>query len=190
MSRANTTEYLILGCLSIEPMSGYDIREFVKRTIGNFWQESYGQLYPTLKRLLEKNFVSRKVQHREGVPDRHLYRITNSGREYLRDWLNEETTPTKIRHETLLKIFFGSEAGRDTVMAQIESYINRERETLRKYEEIDKQIESEADNSEAWVCQYATLRYGLYIGRARVRWGKETIERLKKVKDKKSETQS
>jgi PadR family transcriptional regulator AphA len=32
-------------------MSGYDIRKTVQESIRFFWSESYGQIYPALKRL-------------------------------------------------------------------------------------------------------------------------------------------
>jgi DNA-binding PadR family transcriptional regulator len=37
--------------LSLRPMSGYDIRKTVQESIRFFWSESYGQIYPALKRL-------------------------------------------------------------------------------------------------------------------------------------------
>ncbi|UCB53625.1 MAG: PadR family transcriptional regulator, partial [Candidatus Zixiibacteriota bacterium] len=48
MPRANKTEFAVLGLLSLSPMSGYDMKAFISQSIGYFWQESYGQLYPAL----------------------------------------------------------------------------------------------------------------------------------------------
>jgi hypothetical protein len=42
----STTPYAILGLLSIEPMSGYDIRANLEESLAHFWSESYGQIYP------------------------------------------------------------------------------------------------------------------------------------------------
>src|ERR1035441_9620557 len=48
----NRTAYVLLGLLSIEPnQSGYDLRKAIESSVGYFWGESYGQIYPTLKRL-------------------------------------------------------------------------------------------------------------------------------------------
>ena len=47
------TAFVILGILAIHPhQSGYEIRKTVQQTVGFFWGESYGQLYPTLKSLV------------------------------------------------------------------------------------------------------------------------------------------
>ena len=47
-----TTAEALLGMLSLGPMSGYEIRQPIEESIGNFWRESFGQIYPTLKRLV------------------------------------------------------------------------------------------------------------------------------------------
>ena len=51
MPRKSSSNYAILGLLAIEPMSGYDIRKFVREVLSNFWNESYGSIYPVLAEL-------------------------------------------------------------------------------------------------------------------------------------------
>ena len=43
------TPNALLGLLSLRPMSGYDIRQVISESIGYFWSESYGQIYPGLE---------------------------------------------------------------------------------------------------------------------------------------------
>src|SRR5262245_6095980 len=45
------TAYVILGMVSREPRSGYEIKGLVDDTTRFFWAASYGQIYPELKRL-------------------------------------------------------------------------------------------------------------------------------------------
>jgi DNA-binding PadR family transcriptional regulator len=54
VKQPNQTELAILGGLSIEPMTGYALRENIRNVLGHFWSESYGQIYPTLTEL-ERN---------------------------------------------------------------------------------------------------------------------------------------
>ena len=51
MSRQSQTEVAVLGALSVEPMSGYAARRAITETLGHFWSESFGQIYPTLASL-------------------------------------------------------------------------------------------------------------------------------------------
>ena len=54
-----STPNALLGLLSLGPMSGYDIRQLIPRSIGYFWNESYGQIYPGLKRLAAAGLVEK-----------------------------------------------------------------------------------------------------------------------------------
>ena len=49
--RASTSRFAILGVLSLGAMSGYDVKKLIERSIAHFWNESYGQIYPSLNRL-------------------------------------------------------------------------------------------------------------------------------------------
>ena len=51
--------YAILGFLAQRPMSGYDIKRSVEESVDNFWSESFGQIYPILRRLAEQGMVEK-----------------------------------------------------------------------------------------------------------------------------------
>ena len=87
MPRANRTRYTILGVLTRGPMTGYDIKRYIEISVGNFWRESYGQIYPTLRSLTEDGLVRRQTRQQRGRPGRHVYSITGKGRKELREWL-------------------------------------------------------------------------------------------------------
>ena len=63
-----TTEEALLGLLSLKPMSGYEIKQMIEGSIGYFWRESFGQIYPTLKRLEKGGWIAaEKVTKAEAV---------------------------------------------------------------------------------------------------------------------------
>src|ERR1700684_2212758 len=98
---------VLLGLLAIEPMSGYDLGQTIRGSVGHFWNESYGQIYPNLKKLAADGFVSSKTERQKSKPDRHIYSIPKRGRERLADWLAVPPQPEIPRNELLLKLFFG-----------------------------------------------------------------------------------
>ena len=59
MPRENKTKYAVLGLLAYAPLSGYDIRRIYAQSLGNFWSESYGHIYPILKRLKAEGLATR-----------------------------------------------------------------------------------------------------------------------------------
>jgi DNA-binding PadR family transcriptional regulator len=80
-------EILILEQLRDRPRHGYEIRKTVERVLG-FGLNS-NTLYPALKRFEEMGAVQREVEHQEGRPDRHVYRLTDVGHEVFEDLLRE-----------------------------------------------------------------------------------------------------
>jgi PadR family transcriptional regulator, regulatory protein AphA len=97
--------WAVLGLLGIKPMSGYDIKAAVDRTIRHFWAASYGQIYPELKRLEEAGWIAGKDADRGGRT-RRVYRITAAGRRQLEGWLHGYETRLEMRDESLLRLFF------------------------------------------------------------------------------------
>jgi DNA-binding PadR family transcriptional regulator len=51
---------VLLGLLTIEPMSGYDLGQNIRTSVGYMWNESYGQIYPNLKKLAVEGLVTAK----------------------------------------------------------------------------------------------------------------------------------
>ena len=56
------TAYVILGMLAWGPLSGYDIKAVVDRSVRFFWAASYGQIYPELKRLSEAGLIEGEAE--------------------------------------------------------------------------------------------------------------------------------
>ena len=99
------TAYVILGMVSREPRSGYEIKALVDNTTRFFWAASYGQIYPELKRLSEAGLVE-GVDTPTGGRKRTVYEITADGEEELKGWLRRPPGTFEMREEGLLKLFF------------------------------------------------------------------------------------
>ncbi len=104
----NKTRFTILGLLSINKMSGYDIKKAVNEFLPYIWNESYGQIYKELKILLAEDFVIKERVPQENKPDKNVYTITEKGMEILRSYLeNSKSNKILIRNELMLKFLFG-----------------------------------------------------------------------------------
>ena len=99
------TAYVILGMVSREARSGYEIKAAVDGSTRFFWAASYGQIYPELKRLAEAGLVEGSDLPR-GERKRTVYAITADGEAELKDWLRRPPETTEMREEGLLKLFF------------------------------------------------------------------------------------
>jgi len=184
--KQNKTKYAVLGILSYGPMSGYDIKKFYEKSIANFWSESYGQIYPILKRLAEAGLAQKSIQRQEGKPDRHIYTLTQKGREELQQWLVEPAGPHIGRHEILLKLIFGKQISAADNIRQIERFRDRQQKELSEVEDLKArfQIEQADDpNMPFWKLAFA---YGEHVNRAYINWANEALAALRKVENQTS----
>src|SRR5438045_461450 len=101
----SSSKFAILGTLSLNPASGYDIKQFVESSIGHFWNESYGSIYPILKKLAQSGLIQPQKGARGGR-ERVVSAITSQGEKVLREWLRLPPRPEPARSEILLKLFF------------------------------------------------------------------------------------
>lgn len=183
-TKGGTTPNALLGLLSLRPMSGYDIRQLISKSIGHFWSESYGQIYPGLKQLAAEGLVEKKTERSKGKPDRHLYSITPDGRERLREWLKIPVSEEVARNELLLKLFFGAHVAasvnREHVMANMEFH----QRALKVYAAMAKQLRLDEANDPQLPYWLMTLNYGRHYSGAVLKWCKETLAELDKVESR------
>lgn len=187
--RTSSTPEVLLGLLSVESMSGYDIGQTIQSSIRYIWNESYGQIYPTLKQLAAGGFITGKVEKQKGKPDRRVYSITAKGRERLARWLAVDPQPEIPRNELLLKMFFGSQTGAPAVSQYVERLVERESAILRHFEDIGREIAAHPQYPDAPYWRMV-LRFGQIELEAHLRWAQETRSALQKLTREKTPSAS
>lgn len=129
--RERTTPFVLLGVIAqMGAASGYEVQRFIAGSIGQFWSESFGQIYPELSRLAREGLVSEVSERQNGARSRTRYRVTPQGRAGLKRWLARPPVEQPPRQEALLKVFFGSIAGADVVLGHLDQEEKRHRERL------------------------------------------------------------
>ena len=108
-------------------MSGYKIAESRKAWFAHFWNESYGQIYPTLKKLQTSGDIE-KLPPQSGQRG-DVYKITDKGQKTLEAWLQTPAVPPSLRDEHFLK-FFGASAIPISVHLE---HLERKRQQLRGF---------------------------------------------------------
>ncbi|MNK65882.1 Transcriptional regulator PadR-like family protein [compost metagenome] len=173
------TRFAVLGALAEAPASVYTIKQALAASVGHFWHESFGQLYPVLKQMASEGLV---VLQEEGGPrDRKIYAITPKGLEALRTWLEDpsEYSPPP-RNEFLLKLFFGGHAAPEVSLARLKRFADRNRSILAAYEGIEREIEANPSPSERQPYMSTTLFFGMASARSALAWSEEAIRFLER----------
>jgi len=176
--KTSTVESL-LGLLSLGPMSGYEMRQVMERSTANFWTESYGQIYPALKRMVKDGLATVEEQTKDGRAKK-VYKITGEGERRLRAWLGVESKPQVERNELLLKVFFGDQALRGAIAAQVVAERERREEDVERYEASLLRMETEFARHPAMPYWRMTVRYGMAKAHAVIAWCDETFAELEK----------
>jgi DNA-binding PadR family transcriptional regulator len=177
--KTSTVESL-LGALSICPMSGYEMRRFMEQSTGNFWGESFGQIYPALRSMLGRGLIAAVKEGKDARPGKKVYRITEAGLEHLRDWLDVPARPQVWRNELLLKVFYGNQAERGTIAAHVEEWRQRYAADVERYEAILRKLQAEQAGHPGMPYWCMTVRYGIAESKALMGWCKETLAELEK----------
>jgi DNA-binding PadR family transcriptional regulator len=184
MSHRSRTPYTILGCLTIEPMSGYAIKQFLEQTVSHFWSESYGQIYPALRKLEEEGLIEGQAEPGGRGQDRRVYRIADAGRERLREWLREPAQPVQGRYEHSLKLFFGHHVGPDVSLEHLGRLRRQTEEDLAHYRSREKDLMEWAAREPEGRAAYwlVVLRGGIRYSEMVLGWCAESAKTLRDLR--------
>lgn len=175
----NRTAYVLLGMLSIEPnKSGYDLRKAVESSVGYFWGESYGQIYPTLKQLAAEGLIVPSQSASAPRKRRQEYSLTEAGRVCLQEWLAQPFQNDPPRNEFLLKLFFGREAAPSVSIAHIRELQQKNQSmlaSLLEFETLAHKSPSQSPHLPYWML---TLSLGTALTRAALEWGESALKQL------------
>lgn len=183
MTRENKTKYIILGLLSHEPQTGYDIRQTAENNIGHFWTDiSYGQIYPTLRKLEKQKLVTKDIDTGAGQRLKKVYSITDEGRRVLREWLQEPADPEVYKIDLLLKLYFGAQADIEDSIRQVTVFRERQRSLIQLYDAFEENLMAVLNKDPAHRFILLTLKFGQKLMRANLDWANETLETLESMK--------
>ncbi|KDA06784.1 hypothetical protein DC31_07180 [Microbacterium sp. CH12i] len=165
-------QFLILGLLIHGPLSAYEVRKRFTADISLFYSASLGSIQRALGMLDSQGWATKQVFSGPGRP-KHLYAITESGREAWRDWMLSPITESDAEQGALAKVYLlGSMAPEDR--AEVVTLLRRrttadlERLTALRIE-IDATPIPEPFRDVARF-RRATLDYGVRAHELMARW--------------------
>lgn len=175
MAKSNKTRYAVLGMLSLQPSSGYEIKKMMEQSTDHFWREGDSSIYPILKQLLEEGMVTCEIGNAESDKPKKIYAITPEGQSELQDWLIEEPMLYPNRNELLLKVFFGWNVEPQIMINHLENFRRHVKKLLDKYQAAAK------NECAGFFYPTLTLRSGILHAEASLTWCDETLAILKKA---------
>ncbi|MBN7771755.1 PadR family transcriptional regulator [Clostridium aminobutyricum] len=174
------TKYVLLGLMAKEPQTGYTIKKSIEYEYSHFWQESYGQIYPTLKALVKEGLAeSVESQELKNGRGQILYKITEAGKKELKNWLSEEPTIEKLRYEILLKVSFGASTEPEIILGHLDEFIKRNDRSIKEMDGFLDFFKGMSNKSDRHLDSELTAICGKYFYTAMKEWAMEAEQIIK-----------
>jgi len=170
----NKTRYALLGLLAERPYSGYELKQVVERRFALFWKESYGQIYPELKRLATQGLVTATT---EGPRGKTTYTLTEEGRVALTSWVATEAEEDQVRSELLLKLYFSAFAPEEIRLRHLATVKARARAQIAWLEAAQAQLQALLKDDATHPRALAVVQLGLATQRAQAAWAEDELSR-------------
>lgn len=173
----------LLGFLSIQEMSGYDLEKYFRESVGFFWSAKISQVYRELHKMEELGWLLSKEVIQKGKPNKKIFSITKDGQAELDNWLGnyDMKQDFEIRAGILIRMFFAANRPIEESILLLERYCHTCQGILEALQEI------RLDSKELSVMQVvsieSTISYGRKNYQMQIEWAKETIETLTQAKE-------
>jgi PadR family transcriptional regulator, regulatory protein AphA len=170
--------HAILGILSIQPMSGYDLKKTIDQSVGHFWTADQSQVYRTLAALVEDGLASRRTVAQDERPNLHLHTVTDRGLVALDEWLASPLQTPPMREPFLARLFFADRMPPEAIRELLEVRRREVGEQLAALEAIAVSVD-DADIGQ--VLRLATLANGIAHAKTELEWLDDTARRLERT---------
>ncbi len=174
-------ENIIIGMALENPITGYDIKKYIENGISVFYKASFGSLYPALKKLTQKGYLT-MVEQQQGNRKKKFYQATEDGKLVFYEWLALPVDLNDTTESRLVKIYFFDILPPEIRDQQLKEYELNNLNYLRKLEFLEKQF-NEMPDRDCFYFKLSTLYYGICIIQENIRWCRHLQEHkpLKKL---------
>ncbi|XDD52335.1 PadR family transcriptional regulator [Leptospira sp. WS92.C1] len=179
MARVNKTRYALLGILAHSPMNAYEVKKSIEQSIGFFWQESFGQIYPILKQLEKEGCLKSFKEKKGSGSETTIYKITSKGKKELKDWLEKPVEKSPYRNELLLKLYFGDHVQKEVLIKHLQDTREEVIRLMGIYENIRKFVEELGESKAPTTLSLITLDFGITTTKSFLEWAETSQNKIK-----------
>ncbi len=166
-----TLTYAILGLLSQQSRTGYELKKEFESTLNEFWSAKHSQIYPELSRLTEAGLVEYTTEITGTALERKRYALTPAGKAAFYAWLEQRhKMPPTPKDEFRLQLFFSGclEPARrlDLLRDQLHQHRARLEHLQKNQEKFHGAVPEEANA----LCDYLVLLGAIMREEAACAW--------------------
>jgi len=178
-----TTSYILLGMLSSQEMSGYDLKQQLDKSLYPCYDSpAKSQIYGELRRLTQQGWATVTDVPQTHRPDKRVYRITPAGQAALQQWLvSPDVDSDGFKSPLLLRLFFGHLVPHEILMTRLEMRRQQLSEELSACEEEERRLRDQMQEPRGNAQRlhfFLTLRFHIDMLRAARQWADEALDQL------------
>lgn len=172
--------HAIMGFLSFQPMSGYELKKAFDQSVQHFWPADQSQIYRTLKQLAADGLIEMEIIPREDQLDIKEYSITEAGQVELETWLATPHPPADNRDAFLVQLYFAFMVSDEEARHVLQTEIDRLDEKLATYATVYEAAMQHSGDVPQRSRFYAmlTLEYGLAANTWYREWLQSVVDRI------------
>ena len=171
----------ILGFLSYNSMTGYDLMKAFNSSVSFFWHAQTSQIYLELNKLERKGFVKAEHILQSDRPNKKIFTVTDEGRNEFLSWLSGDGQLLHgIKNEFLMKVFFSGNVPPKKTIEMLTRFREECRHYLKSMEKVPKSIEEYGkalDENTILYWRFASDFGNSYINMC-IDWAGSCIKRL------------
>lgn len=184
MAQKNVLQFIILGLLNEQPLTGYELTKAFDSDIGEFWSAKHSQIYPLLNRMEGEQLITHETEVTGEKLERKRYALTSAGAEMLTAWLNEPTqTITPGKDEFALKLYFISDASDERLHVMLQTQLQLHRSKLEHLEGQMKSKFSTDSQIRGHYGHYLILNHAIRRETEYCRWLEDALASAPAVAD-------
>lgn len=119
--------YAILGALSQQSMTGYDLKKYIQNSEFMQWSGNNNQIYKSLSELLQEGKVSHIIKQNERTQVIKIYTITDFGINCLKEWVQSPSEAIEVKNSFLIKLACSKQLNQTELLGVIMDYENQVR---------------------------------------------------------------
>lgn len=173
------TAYALLGLLSLQPWTTYELAQQLRRSLRWFFSRAERGAYTAIKRLAAEGLADASTIW-TGRRRSTVYRITPAGRAALRGWLDQPSPPVTFEAEALVRVFFSDQGSTEALLTTLEEV--RAHATGAVVELTAMARESAAGTApfpERGRRNALSMRLGLELHRTVARWAADSADEVR-----------
>lgn len=172
--KINPLHYVLLAGINAAPSSGYDLTLWLANLGKHFWAAEHSSIYPALQQLQTAGFVTHREQLGKRGQTRKVYRLTKSGRQKLKKWVDEPSTDAQVRDEQMVKVLCFDLLSRERITEHLQRIREHHAAKLFYYEDSLRR-HPENGPKQVRLGPLLTLHRGILAARADVQWCDEAL---------------